>query len=229
MDLLATGETPPEYAEFISQHPNDDGFVVSLGYSRDTRDRILFPSKGFLSSILAETTVPGSNAEYYKLSVSGRWYSGLSETFVLGLGAEIGYGGGFGGSSTLPFYKNFFAGGTSSVRGYRSGSLGPRSGSLASGVPLGGSRKLLTGANLYFPVPGLANGDRTRLSSFVDAGQVYGFGEEMSLTALKLSAGVAFNWSTAIGPLALSYGVPLNPDPDDQTRKFQITFGRVFQ
>jgi len=78
-------------------------------------------------------------------------------------------------------------------------------------------------------VPGLENGDNTRLSLFVDAGQVYGDAEPMVFSGLRASAGVAFNWFTAIGPLALSYGLPLNAEESDRTRTFQITLGTLFR
>ena len=148
---------------------------------------------------------------------------------MLGLSGAVGYGGGYGDAGQLPFYKNFFAGGASSVRGYTAGSLGPRTTAQSAGDPLGGSRRLLANANLYFPVPGLENGDNTRLSLFMDAGQVYGDAEPMSFSDLRASVGVAFNWFTAIGPLALSYGLPLNAEASDRTRKFQITLGTLFR
>jgi outer membrane protein insertion porin family len=99
----------------------------------------------------------------------------------------------------------------------------------SAGDPLGGSRRLLANANLYFSVPGLENGDNTKLSLFMDVGQVYGDAEPMSFSDLRASVGVAFNWFTAIGPLALSYGLPLNAEASDRTRKFQITLGTLFR
>ena len=82
---------------------------------------------------------------------------------------------------------------------------------------------------LYFPVPGLKNGDSTRLSLFLDAGQVFGHGDSLSFSDLRLSAGLAFNWFTAIGPLAVSYGIPINAMTDDKTKRLQITFGTLFR
>ena len=229
IDLIGIDRTPTEYTSFIDKHPRNKSAVITAGFARDTRDRVLFPRKGYLSEVAAESAVPGSDLEYYKVSVRTRWYRPLAKDLVLGLSGAVGYGGGYGDTGQLPFYKNFFTGGASSVRGYVSGSLGPSASTQPVGDPLGGSRRLLANANLYFPVPGLENGDNTRLSLFMDAGQVYGYAKPVSFSDLRASVGVAFNWFTAIGPLALSYGLPLNAEANDRTRKFQITLGTLFR
>jgi outer membrane protein insertion porin family len=228
-ELIGIDSSPSEYTSFIDEHPSNKGVVITAGFARDTRDRILFPRRGYLSKVAAETAVPGSDLEYYKLSVRTRWYRPLAKDLVLGVSGAVGYGGGYGDAGQLPFYKNFFAGGASSVRGYVAGSLGPRATAQSAGDPLGGNRRLLANANLYFPVPGLENGDNTRLSLFMDTGQVYGNAEPVSFSDLRSSVGVAFNWFTAIGPLVLSYGLPLNAEASDRTRKFQITLGTLFR
>lgn len=227
--LIGIGSTPAEYISFIDRHPSNKGVVITTSFARDTRDRILFPRRGYLSKVAAETAVPGSDLEYYKLSLRARWYRPLTKSLVLGLSGTVGYGDGYGDAEQLPFYKYFFAGGASSVRGYAAGSLGPRTTGQSTGDPLGGNRRVLANANVYFPVPGLENGDNTRLSLFVDAGQVYGNAEPVSVSDLRASVGVAFNWFTAIGPLVLSYGLPLNAEASDRTRKFQITLGTLFR
>jgi outer membrane protein insertion porin family len=229
IELIGIDRTPTEHTSFINDYPNNKGAVITAAFARDTRNKTLFPSKGYLSKVAAETTIPGSDLEYYKISVGTRWYRPLAEDLVLGVSGAMGYGGGYGDVRRFPFYKNFFAGGASSVRGYAAGSLGPRAIGQSGDDPLGGSRRLLANANLYFPVPGLENGDKARLSLFMDAGQVYGNAESVSISELRASVGLAFNWLTAIGPLVLSYGLPLNAEASDKTRKFQITLGTLFR
>jgi len=228
IELVSVDNTPAEYTSFINKHARNKGVIFKTTFSRDTRDQILFPKSGYVASVSAETSAPGSDLEYYKLLIRSQMHYSLTPNIVLGLNAGLGYGGGYGKMSGLPFYRNFFAGGASSVRGYRSRSLGPRSETQFAGVSLGGSRRFLGNANIYIPLPGLRNGDSTRLSIFIDSGQVYADGEPLSISALRFSAGVAFSWFTAIGPLALSYGVPLNEEESDRTKRFQISFGTMF-
>ena len=89
--------------------------------------------------------------------------------------------------------------------------------------------KLILNVNLLFPVPGLDKSGDKRLGLFVDSGQIYGDRSQFTLSNFRTTAGLAFNWFTVIGPLSLSYGVPLNAKDGDQIKKFQVTLGTMFQ
>jgi outer membrane protein insertion porin family len=65
------------------------------------------------------------------------------------LSGEFGYVHGMN-NKDVPFFKNYYAGGTGSVRGYRSYSLGPQD---VEGNVLGGTRKIVGTAELFFPCP----------------------------------------------------------------------------
>jgi outer membrane protein insertion porin family len=84
-------------------------------------------------------------------------------------------------------------------------------------------------AEILFPMPG-ANQDRTlRLAAFIDAGQVYGVNEKLSLGELRYSAGVALAWSSPFGPLKLSLAQPLNEKKGfDRVERLQFNFGTAF-
>ena len=102
----------------------------------------------------------------------------------------------------MPFFKNFYAGGPDSVRGYEAFSLGPQD---QFGNVLGGTRKITGSAEVLFPVPGAANDKSLRLAAFVDAGQVYGANEKLALSGLRYSAGVGIAWTSPFGPLRVSF------------------------
>ena len=74
-----------------------------------------------------ETTVPGSDLEFYKLTYSGERYFPVTRTWTLKLRTELGFGGAYGDTSGLPFYEHFYAGGFGSIRGFENSTLGPRS------------------------------------------------------------------------------------------------------
>ncbi|MHB8744238.1 MAG: outer membrane protein assembly factor BamA [Sulfuricaulis sp.] len=200
-------------------------FKMTLGWSHDTLDSTLLPSKGSLQRVSGEVAVPGSDVEYYKLTYLVGHYWPLSDALTLKARGDIGYGDGYGDTGTLPFYKNFFAGGSSTVRGYRSNSLGPVD-TLPPNDPVGGNRQILLNLELLFPMPGTARDNKSmRMSVFTDGGQVYGTGQNLDLSQLRYSAGIAFNWFSPVGPLSFSYALPLNSKPGDHKEAFQFTLG----
>jgi len=205
-------------------------FKVTVGWARDTLDNPIFPDSGTLQRASAEASLPGGDLEYYRLSYTASAYFPLSKTFTYKLKASIDYGDGYGETLSLPFYKNFYAGGSSSVRGYRSRSLGPvDAGGPDPTLPIGGSQRVLGNSELLFPFPGMTDNKTMRLSVFVDAGMVYGSGTKIDLLELRYTGGFAFNWFSPIGPLSISYALPLNDRPGDRLEAIQFTLGQSFR
>ncbi len=217
--------SPLQYQNFVKVFgSNNTAIPANIGWVRDQRDNALTPTKGTLIRANLETGLPGGTLKYYKLTEQVQWYRPLSSTYTLFLNGEIGAADGFGGKP-LPFYKNYYAGGVTSVRGYDSYSLGPRD-SLDS--ILGGNKRLVGNAEVLFPMPGSGVDRSMRLSVFFDGGQVYGADEKIRLSELRYSAGLAFIWNSPLGPLRLSYGKPLNAKPGDKIQHMQFQFGQVF-
>jgi outer membrane protein insertion porin family len=212
--------------DFVAAHGSANTVLkTTLGWSHDSLDSLLLPTAGGLQRLSAEISIPGTDIEYYKLTYLAGRYWPLSESFTFKVKTELSYGSGYGDTDTLPFYKNFFAGGSSTVRGYSSRSLGPRDIS-PSNDPIGGNRRVLGNMELLFPLPGTSRDNKSmRLSFFADGGMVYGPGEPLDLGQLRYSAGLAFNWYSPVGPLSFSYAIPLNDKPGDRTESFQFTLG----
>lgn len=230
LELEATEETPPEFLTIIELQPDSDNFVLTLGIAKDTRNEFFFPTKGGVASLGTEVTVPGSDFEYYKINLQGAYYVPLGDFLTFKTGVGIGYGDGYGDSSEigLPFFKNYFAGGSKSVRGYNGRSLGPRD-SGPTPEPTGGDRRLLVNAELLLPAYGEGVSKDKRLGVFIDGGQVWGQDQDVELDDMRYSAGIVFNWFSPIGPFAVSYGEPLNEEEGDEIENFQISFGTVFR
>ena len=221
-DLSLFSNSPPVYYDFVREFGSTtNSFIMSAGWSRDTRDDIIYPTKGTLQSALGE--VGFGDLEYYKLNYLIQNFWPIYGDFVLMLRGDTGYGDGYGGKP-LPFFKAFYAGGVGSVRGYDTASLGPKD---IYGNATGGKRKIVGNAELFYPV---LKGDKSvRASVFFDAGQIYVNGNiEPLYESFRYSAGVGVAWNSPVGPLKFSYGIPLNDQPGDKIQHFQFQVGTVF-
>jgi outer membrane protein insertion porin family len=217
--------SPQQWQDFVTQFGTDnDTLRLDGSWARDTRDNYLFTTKGMLQRVAAEVGTPAGSLQYYKLSMQHQQYFTLGRNFTLMLNGELGYGDGLSGKP-LPFFKNFYAGGTSSVRGFQNGTLGPKD---VDGDALGGDKRVVGNAELFFPLPGLKDDKSLRMSAFVDAGAAYGAGEEFSVDGLRYSAGIAVLWVSPLGPLKFSLAQPLVEKTGDKAEVFQFTLGNVF-
>ncbi|MBD9367558.1 outer membrane protein assembly factor BamA [Xanthomonas sp. XNM01] len=131
-------------------------------------------------------------------------------------------------ASGLPFYENFYAGGTRSVRGFRDNTLGPRSEVIAGyrGQALGGSLKTVGQVEMVFPR--LFDSKAARVSAFVDFGNVYNGIDDFDTGELRASAGVALLWRAPVGPISISYAFPFKKKEGDEIERLQFTFGGGF-
>jgi outer membrane protein insertion porin family len=212
------------YKDFVAAFGNQYRYgAVTGGWARDTRDSLIVTTEGLLTRFTAE--LAGGGLQYYRLGVNQQVYLPLTRGLTLLLNADFGYASGTG-NKPLPFFKNYYAGGPGTVRGYQDYSLGPRD---SLGNTLGGTRRVIGNVELLFPVPGAARDNSLRLGAFIDAGQVYGDGEPVDLSEMRYSAGLALAWSSPLGPLRLSYATPLNERPGiDRVQRLQFRFGTAF-
>jgi outer membrane protein insertion porin family len=255
-DLGLVDDSPLLYIDFVKQYGNPTwNFVGTVGWARDTRDDILYPTRGRLQSAYAELGMPPGDLQYYRLSYLHQWFYPVWGDLVMMLRGDFGYADGYNAPpcpdnvtycTSLPFFKVFYGGGVGSVRGYESNSLGPRD---AFGNVLGGRRKIVGNAEFFYPI---FKGDKSvRGSVFFDVGQIWAesslpqFPAPTSSCAsgglstdpdvlypgaqdFRYSAGIGLAWNSPIGPLKFSYAIPLNDKCYDRIQKFQFQVGNVF-
>ncbi len=204
----------------------------AVSWTHDTLNRAIFPTKGGQQRLSALVTVPGSDLQYYKVGYRHQHYFPLAKDFTFKLNGEVAYGDGYGNTGDLPFFENYFAGGTGSVRGFKNNTLGPRStqdnllgGTFNTGNPIGGSSKIIGNAELFFPVPFLPETKSVRLGTFFDVGTV---SNGFSVNDFKYSTGISGEWLSPFGALSVSAALPLNVAPEDQEQVFQFNFGQNF-
>ena len=223
---VVAGDSPQRYLDYVSEFGEKNSTIrADVGWARDTRNSFFYPTKGNYQRIYGEIGLPGADLTYYKLNYQHQWFIPISSAFTLLLNGELGYGKGYSKHDELPFFRNFYGGGVSSVRGFATSSLGPKD---KDGRALGGNRRIVGSAELLFPLPGVKDEKSVRLSLFTDAGNVYGNGEKFALGELRYSGGIALSWFSPIGPLKLSFGVPIKRKPEDKVERFQFLLGTVF-
>lgn len=201
-------------------------FTPSL--TRDTRNKTIFPDSGAISSLSGEFAAPGgeNDVSYYKLNARHQQFIGFGNALTFSAEGQLGYADATGSTSILPPFENYYAGGPRSVRGFRSSTLGPRD---SQGDPLGGNARVLGSLEVIFPSPFSGQESSTRLSAFVDAGNVYNTHEsEIDLDTLRYSTGLSLVWLTPVGPMSFSFAEALNDKAGDKTETFQFTLGTLY-
>ncbi len=239
-----------EAVDGVASFKNDyTTYNLLLGWDYSTLDRPVFPTKGMSHRV--DGTIGLGDASYQKAIYSGNLYYPIYKDWVARGYTKLGYG------NDLPFYENFYAGGYGSVRGYESSTLGPKSESYYNAVTgniankdeeVGGNALASFGAELILPLPFKADwADQVRPVIFAEGGQVFDTTDKEDRTFVdpvtgndtnvplltqdnkfRFSAGVGVTWYTPIGPISISYAVPINDQEGDETEQVQFQIGSTF-
>ncbi|WP_305821464.1 outer membrane protein assembly factor BamA [Massilia brevitalea] len=235
---LTTDTTSPEiYKQFVRQNggPNSGPYSgvgtgesiaipLTVAWGRDSRDSAITPSYGRYQRANLEVDVIG-DSKYFRAVYEHQWYRPLTSWMTLAVRGEFDYGKGIGGKE-YPVFKNFYAGGIGSVRGYESSTLGVVD--PIYGDAIGGSKRLIGNAELQFPFPGSSKDRSLRWFVFTDGGQVFQEKSPIRLQEMRYSAGIGLSWISPVGPLRLSFAKPLNKKEGDQIEGFQFQMGTGF-
>ena len=174
-------------------------YNLNLGWSYNTLNRPVFPTSGMSHRVNGEIALPGSDVEYQKITYDAQAFQPLGKGFVLRGYGKLGYG------NDLPFYKNFYAGGFGSVRGYDNSTLGPKYPGVTYSESrskdndyeeVGGNALIQFGTELALPLP--FKGDWTRQVRpviFAEGAQVFDTqcdvpSGQLYMTGSKTDAGV---------------------------------------
>lgn len=238
-----------EISEFIEVNgPRSANLKANISWSRSTLNRGIFADRGTSQSIAAEVSVPGSDLQFYKFIYNGERYFPITSNWTLRLRTELGFGGGYGDTPSLPFYEHFYGGGFGSIRGFENSTLGPRStppldseGNPVyfrdrNGDPFGGNLLVEATAELIFPMPFVDDNRQFRPAFFVDAGNVFNTNcPKVSVNCFgfdadnfRYSVGVGVSWLSGMGPLTFSFAKPFQTQPYDEKEMFQFELGRTF-
>jgi outer membrane protein insertion porin family len=211
--------------------------IIGAEFGRTTTNDILFPTEGYLISILFEeaNSLPYligkissnefSGSLFYKVLLNTSYYLPLNvrRMAVLAAKFKIGriqiYHGDYAG---LPLNRTFYAGGSNSVRGWRSNELVPQNATTVygiNGVNIKGGTFLIEGSFewrfKFVQTFGTA--------IFFDYGNTWIGYKKFRFDEIALSPGFGFRYYSSVAPFRLDFAFKLY-DPYDKTLIFRKNF-----
>jgi outer membrane protein insertion porin family len=160
----------------------------------------------------------GSDLRFVRYLGQQSYLKPVGRGIVLGWNGRLGLGDGIGQEIVLSD-ERFFAGGGTTVRGYKENSLGPRD---VFGDPMGGEALLVSNQEMRFPIWKYVQG-----GVFVDVGNVFPQPSEIKFSELEVGAGFGLRFVTPIGVLRFDLGVPVTGGGLGKSR-LHFAFGQIF-
>jgi outer membrane protein insertion porin family len=220
-------------------------FELSTGWQMTTLNRGLFPDRGQRQTLTLSSSIPGSPVEYFIADYKIQRYIPIWRRFTGLINFRASYGDGFGDTTSLPPYRQFYGGGPDTVRGFRESRLGPKD---DFGNPYGGNLLVVARAEMLLPIPQKWQ-TSARVSLFYDIGNVFStndntkfYGQDgltpvtykFKYDNLRRSTGLAVEWLAPLGVFRFSYALPLNATKGtnviypDEKEQFQFSVGQAF-
>jgi outer membrane protein assembly factor BamA len=179
--------------------------AVAFDLQRTTTRNVLDARRGYVAAIHFEKAGRWfvGDFDYTELTLEGRHYLSIGRRFVLANRAKI--------SSldapeptgvNIPFFKRYFLGGSTSLRGWGRFEVSP----LSDGFTTGGLSMLEITSEARFPISGNLGG-----VLFVDAGNSWEDPWGIELKDLLADVGAGIRYLTPIGPLRFDFAYQLTP------------------
>ena len=258
-----------KFWEIYAENRDSNGRVVfnkydfSSSWIRNNLNKGMFATEGDKQQLTGKVTIPGSDLQFYKLSFDDSHYYPLDRehSWVILGRMKFAYGAGYGQvdgyNQVLPFFENYYAGGSDWLRGFRSNTVGPKALYLynsqgndtvtATDQSVGGNAMAVASLEFIVPTPFASESYRNQLrtSIFFDIGNVWDttfnpndynscsascdkFYDYSDPSKYRSSVGVALQWLSPLGPLAFSFARPIKEQPGDKTEVFNFNIGRTF-
>ena len=226
LDRVKISDIPDEVAEDISREEGSH-YLSSLGtyLTFDTRDNVFNPSRGVLvtSGIEDAGGIFFGDFDFLKYTGRASYYLGFLDHFVTEFRVRGGVVDNYGDSDYVPVYERFYAGGSSSIRGYPERAVGPTD--LQTGDPIGGGSLVLGNVELTFPV----YKELIKGAVFYDIGNVWEDPWDIGQGDYKHGTGVGVRVKTPIGPVKLDWGYPLKKiSGKEQKGRFYFSMSHGF-
>jgi len=203
---------------------NFEDFIYDLKILYDSTNDIFYPTKGYKNSFSLNISPESiSDDSYYKIRLSNENYYTLpsSNNFIF-LNNQFGIADSFN-SSKLKTINTFSLGGLN-FKGFNYRGIGPKENNYYLGGNKFFTSTLGYGSSFIFD-----DKDNINIKLFTTIGSLWG-SDYISNNEfdLRTSTGLSFDILTAVGPISLTYAIPIDKDNDDSTKRFNFSIGTSF-
>ena len=210
-------------ASSIKKKQEGDYFenLISYAITLNKLDQNFQPTDGYLTSF-SQTLPIYSDDSTIENSVKMSKYHSLNDSLILSGKLYLKTVNSF--DDNVRVSKRVYIP-SSRLRGFESGSIGPKDGDQYIGGNYG------TAINLNSTLPNLLNGyENLDFNLFLDAAKLWHVDYDSSLDSDKIrsSTGISMNWFTPVGPLSFSYAIPISEAKSDKTETFRFQIGTSF-
>ncbi|HSB79425.1 MAG TPA: outer membrane protein assembly factor BamA [Candidatus Methylomirabilis sp.] len=195
---------------------------ITPSVSLDHRDNPFDPKRGSFHSASLSLAGPylGSQASFVKSSVQTAWFFDWIPLTTVAAALRLGAAWPYGASNALPNQERFYAGGSTTIRGYAQDKVGP----LDSGHnPLGGNALVIGNLEFRFPIWRWLSG-----VGFVDSGTVAAEVDTLRASEFRTGVGGGLRIRTPIGPIRFDAGYGLNSVAGSSRWQFYFAIGQAF-
>ena len=204
---------------------------MMIDFGRNTTENILDARGGYFAALHLEQAGRwmGGDFDFYELTAEGRYYISISDRAVIAVRARAGSIDAWGSEDELvPFFKRYFLGGATSLRGWGRFEVSPLT---ESGEPIGGHSFMNFSTELRVPIWG-----NLGAVVFLDGGNVWSNPWDFNLNDMRYDVGPGLRYNTPIGPFRADFGYQLNPiddlvvngEPEQRRFRFHFSIGHAF-
>ncbi|HVG72413.1 MAG TPA: BamA/TamA family outer membrane protein [Vicinamibacterales bacterium] len=204
--------------------------AITFDVTRDTTNSLLNATRGY--RVAGHVEQAGKwlwgTYNFWSATAEGRHFATIANRLTIANRIRIGSIVATGGNeANVPFYRRFYLGGSSSIRGWGRFDVSP----LEQGFPIGGLSMVEGSSELRLPLAG-----KFGVAAFFDFGNVWRESWNVDLRDLRYAVGPGLRYQTPIGPARFDVGYQLNPiegllvNGEPQKRRFRLHFsiGQAF-